>query len=197
MAQRSMRWFPGINLTAHSHFSRPPSDLHIVADRLGLKGIYGTNIFTKNMFLAGDRILCFELVTTAKNQWTLDAYFLALAEPSGYNIFRMFFLHLQAIYNVASLVFSWFAPANIWLTFSIIIDLLPSQTPPIYVFGTAAVTHWFNLVFKWIYLSFLALQVSLSHFLSWVFLTLTHLPQIVLAFGNRPKGEKFAYVATL
>ncbi len=36
-------------------------------------------------------------------------------------------------YNVFSLVFSWFALANIWLTFSIIIDLLPNQG--IVIFG--------------------------------------------------------------
>jgi hypothetical protein len=30
-------------------------------------------------------------------------------------------------YNIFSLIFSWFALANIWLTFSIIIDLVPSQ----------------------------------------------------------------------
>lgn len=29
------------------------------------------NIFTKNMFLAEDRILCFELVAKAGAQWTL------------------------------------------------------------------------------------------------------------------------------
>lgn len=106
----------------------------------------------------------------------------------------MFFFHIQALvsglyscdfwylgcsysaqYNVFSLIFSWFALANIWLTFSIIIDLLPSQgLDPL---GPAA-SHWFNLALKWIYLAFLALQ-------------------FVLALGNRPKGEKGAYVATL
>ena len=30
-----------------------------------MKGIYGMNIFTKNMFLAEDFILCFELVAKA------------------------------------------------------------------------------------------------------------------------------------
>jgi len=40
-------------------------------------------------------------------------------------------------YNVASLIFSWFALANLWLTFSIIIDLLPEQK--IFVFGTLEV----------------------------------------------------------
>ncbi|KIM33668.1 glycosyltransferase family 2 protein [Serendipita vermifera MAFF 305830] len=44
---------------------------HSMADRLGKKGIYGMNIFTKNMFLAEDRILCFELVAKANAQWTL------------------------------------------------------------------------------------------------------------------------------
>lgn len=45
--------------------------LYSVADRLGKKGIHGMNIFTKNMFLAEDRILCFELVAKANAQWTL------------------------------------------------------------------------------------------------------------------------------
>jgi len=44
---------------------------HSLADRLGDKGIYGMNIFTKNMFLAEDRILCFELVSKKNDRWTL------------------------------------------------------------------------------------------------------------------------------
>ncbi|KAJ7507757.1 glycosyltransferase family 2 protein [Mycena galericulata] len=185
---------------------------HSLADRLGQKGIYGMNIFTKNMFLAEDRILCFELVAKAGDRWTLTYVKPSKAETdvpetaveligqrrrwlngsfaasvyalvnffmfykSGHGIFRMFFLHVQAIYNIFSLIFSWFALANIWLTFSIIIDLLPSQN--IIIFGTADVTHWVNNAFKWIYLSFLALQ-------------------FVLALGNRPKGERAAYAITL
>ncbi|EMD40851.1 glycosyltransferase family 2 protein [Gelatoporia subvermispora B] len=185
---------------------------HSLADRLGPKGIYGMNIFTKNMFLAEDRILCFELVAKAGDRWTLTYVKPSKAETdvpesaaeligqrrrwlngsfaasvyalvnffklykSGHGIIRMFFFHVQAIYNIFSLVFSWFALANIWLTFSIIIDLLPTQN--IVIFGTADVTHWVNLVLKWIYLAFLCLQ-------------------FVLALGNRPKGERAAYVVTL
>lgn len=44
---------------------------HSLADRLGPKGIHGMNIFTKNMFLAEDRILCFELAAKAGDRWTL------------------------------------------------------------------------------------------------------------------------------
>ncbi|KAI0326691.1 glycosyltransferase family 2 protein [Cubamyces sp. BRFM 1775] len=185
---------------------------HSLADRLGPKGIYGMNIFTKNMFLAEDRILCFELVAKANDKWTLTYVKPSKAETdvpesaaeligqrrrwlngsfaasvyaivnffklykSGHGIIRMFFFHIQALYNIFSLVFSWFALANIWLTFAIIIDLLPGQG--IIFFGTATITHWVNLVLKWIYLAFLALQ-------------------FVLALGNRPKGERLTYNITL
>ena len=36
-------------------------------------------------------------------------------------------LNFLVQYNVFTLVFSWFALANLWLTFSIIIDLLPDE----------------------------------------------------------------------
>jgi chitin synthase len=39
---------------------------------LGKKGIDGMNIFKKNMFLAEDRILCFELVAKAGQKWHLS-----------------------------------------------------------------------------------------------------------------------------
>ncbi|KAF8913861.1 glycosyltransferase family 2 protein [Gymnopilus junonius] len=184
---------------------------HSLADRLGSKGIYGMNIFTKNMFLAEDRILCFELVAKAGDQWTLTYVKPSKAETdvpetaveligqrrrwlngsfaasvyalvhffafyrSGHGLIRMFFLHVQALYNIFSLVFSWFALANLWLTFSIIIDLLPNQS--IYLFGNADITHWVNLAFKWVYLAFLGLQ-------------------FILALGNRPKGERVPYAIT-
>lgn len=41
------------------------------ADHLGLKGIYGIDAFTKNMFSAEDRILCFELVAKVGDKWAL------------------------------------------------------------------------------------------------------------------------------
>ncbi|KZT13058.1 glycosyltransferase family 2 protein [Laetiporus sulphureus 93-53] len=185
---------------------------HSLADRLGPKGIYGMNIFTKNMFLAEDRILCFELVAKAGERWTLSYVKPSKAETdvpesapeligqrrrwlngsfaasvyglvnffklyrSGHGIIRMFWLHIQGLFNVFNLIFSWFALANMWLTFSIIIDLLPSDN--LVFFGTAEITHWINEVLKWIYLIFLTLQ-------------------FVLALGNRPKGERFAYTVTL
>jgi chitin synthase len=176
---------------------------HSLADRLGQKGIYGMNIFTKNMFLAEDRILCFELVAKANDRWTLTYVKPSKAETDVPETaveligqrrrwlngsfaasvvscsFEGDFTHTHLLlstpwstsssftnpvmassecfsstfklsyvctlwsvnfslpwfkYNIMSLVFSWFALANIWLTFSIIIDLLPSQH--IVIFGT-------------------------------------------------------------
>ncbi|GMF76920.1 unnamed protein product [Aspergillus oryzae] len=45
---------------------------HTLSKRLGKKGIEGMNIFKKNMFLAEDRILCFELVAKAGFKWHLS-----------------------------------------------------------------------------------------------------------------------------
>jgi len=163
------------------------------------------------MFLAEDRILCFELVAKKNDRWTLTYVKPSKAETdvpetaaeligqrrrwlngsfaasvyalvhfgsfykSGHGIIRMFFLHVQALYSFFNLIFSWFAIANLWLTFSIIIDLLPRQK--IYIFGNATATFWVNLGFKGIYSSALALQ-------------------FILALGNRPKGERIPYVIT-
>lgn len=44
---------------------------HTLSKILGKKGIEGMNIFKKNMFLAEDRILCFELVAKAGSKWHL------------------------------------------------------------------------------------------------------------------------------
>lgn len=185
---------------------------HTLADRLGKKGLNGMGIFTKNMFLAEDRILCFELVAKANDRWLLSYVRQAKGETdvpeqaaelisqrrrwlngsfaasvyatihffrfykSAHNPFRLLMFHVQALFNLFQLIFTWFALANLWLTFSIIIELLPHNG--IFLFGNEVVTHWVNLAFQWIYLGALALQ-------------------FVLALGNRPKGEQTTYVICL
>ena len=184
---------------------------HTLADRLGKKGLHGMGIFTKNMFLAEDRILCFELVAKAGDKWTLTyvkpskgetdvpegaaelisqrrrwlngsfaasiyslVHFFRIYK-SNHGIIRLFFLHIQAFYNIFNLLFSWFALANLWLTFSIIIDFLPTQLLKGDGSTVLLAFHWINLSLKWIYVFFVVLQ-------------------FVLALGNRPKGEKTTYV---
>lgn len=183
-----------------------------LADRLGDKGIKGMSIFRKNMFLAEDRILCFELFAKDGEKWKLTYVKHSRAETdvpeaaaeliaqrrrwlngsfaasvyalvnfwriyqSGHGFVRLFFFHIQSLFNALSLIFTWFSLANLWLTFSIIIDFLPSQG--IVITGNINIVHWFNQSMTWIYITFLVLQ-------------------FVLALGNRPKGERTAYTVTL
>ncbi|CAK7269390.1 Chitin synthase, class 3 [Sporothrix epigloea] len=193
---------------------------HTLSAILGKKGIEGMNIFKKNMFLAEDRILCFELVAKAGQKWTLSYIKAAKGETdvpegaaefigqrrrwlngsfaaslyslmhfgrlykSGHNLIRMFFLHLQLIYNITNVIFTWFSLASYWLTTSVIMDLV--GTPVVasnvsaehhgWPFGDTA-TPLINSILKYIYLAFVILQ-------------------FILALGNRPKGSKYTYVTS-
>ena len=187
---------------------------------LGKKGIEGMNIFKKNMFLAEDRILCFELVAKAGQKWHLSYIKAAKGETdvpegasefisqrrrwlngsfaaslyslmhfgrmykSGHNLIRMFFFHVQLIYNVLNVIFTWFSLSSYWLTTTVIMDLVGT---PVTSSATTAEHHgWpfgdtvtpvFNSVLKYIYLAFVILQ-------------------FILALGNRPKGSKYTYMTS-
>lgn len=135
----------------------------------------------------------------------------------------MIFFHLQGIvsrmafqllfslfsqYNVASLIFSWFALANLWLTFSIIIELLPSQSPAVNLFGTADIVSLsrFSLPISNDYRRTGSTRASNGYTLhssryrcvdTFCLGLRTNIVQFVLALGNRPKGEKITYAITL
>jgi chitin synthase len=103
---------------------------------------------------------------------------------SGHNILRMVFFHLQLIYNVITVIVTWFSLASYWLTTSIIMDLvgLPKTASSTnaeqhgWPFGDTA-TPIINTILKYLYLSFLLLQ-------------------FILALGNRPKGSRYTYIAS-
>lgn len=193
---------------------------HTLSKKLGKKGIDGMNIFKKNMFLAEDRILCFELVAKAGQKWHLTYIKAAKGETdvpegaaefisqrrrwlngsfaaslyslmhfgrmykSGHNLIRMFFFHIQLIYNFLNLVFTWFSLASYYLTTTVIMDLVGnpvvSTDPGLeyhgWPFGDTA-TPIINALLKYFYMAFVILQ-------------------FILALGNRPKGSKFTYVAS-
>lgn len=189
---------------------------HTLSKQLGKKGIEGMNIFKKNMFLAEDRILCFELVAKAGSKWHLSYVKASKGETdvpegaaefisqrrrwlngsfaagiyslmhfgrmykSGHNIIRMFFLHIQMLYNIFNTFLTWFSLASYWLTTTVIIDLVgtpsPSNGDTAFPFGRTA-TPIINTIVKYGYLAFLLLQ-------------------FILALGNRPKGSKFSYLAS-
>ena len=190
------------------------------------KGIENMNIFKKNMFLAEDRILCFELVAKAGSKWHLTYVKASKGETdvpegapefigqrrrwlngsfaasiyslmhfgrmykSSHNLIRMFFFHIQLLYNIFSVFLSWFSlgklsimrwrvslllttiTASFWLTTSVIMSLV--GTPGISNGGRAfpfgnTVTPIINTVLEYLYLGFILLQ-------------------FILALGNRPKG---------
>ncbi|KAK4456463.1 glycosyltransferase [Cladorrhinum samala] len=193
---------------------------HTLSAILGKKGIEGMNIFKKNMFLAEDRILCFELVAKAGQKWHLSYIKAAKGETdvpegapefisqrrrwlngsfaaslyalmhfgrmykSGHNILRMFFFHIQLIYNFLNLIFTWFSLSSYWLTTSVIMELVGTPVPSsnsssehhAWPFGDSA-TPIINAVLKYLYLAFVILQ-------------------FILALGNRPKGSKWTYITS-
>ncbi|KAF2718757.1 glycosyltransferase family 2 protein [Polychaeton citri CBS 116435] len=189
---------------------------HTLAKQLGPKGIEGMNIFKKNMFLAEDRILCFELVAKAGSKWHLTYVKASKGETdvpegaaefigqrrrwlngsfaagiyslmhfgrmyrSGHNILRMFFFHVQLIYNICTTTLAWFSLASFWLTTSVIIDLVgtpsSSNNQRAFPFGNS-VTPVFNTCVKYIYLAVVLLQ-------------------FILALGNRPKGSRWSYLVS-
>ncbi|KAH1474870.1 hypothetical protein KXW35_003597 [Aspergillus fumigatus] len=186
---------------------------HTLSKRLGKKGIEGMNIFKKNMFLAEDRILCFELMAKAGYKWHLTYVKASKGETdvpeaapeyisqrrrwlngsfaaslysimhfgriykSGHSFVRMFFLHIQMIYNCCQLIMTWFSLASYWLTSSVIMDLVGTPSShnkyKAWPFGNDA-SPIVNFFVKYGYLLVLMLQ-------------------FVLALGNRPKGTKLAY----
>ncbi|OOF93570.1 glycosyltransferase family 2 protein [Aspergillus carbonarius ITEM 5010] len=187
---------------------------HTLSKRLGKKGIDGMNIFKKNMFLAEDRILCFELVAKAGFKWHLSYVKASKGETdvpegaaefisqrrrwlngsfaaglysimhfgriyrSGHSIIRMFFLHIQMVYNVCQLIMTWFSLASYWLTSSVIMDLVgtpsTSNKEKGWPFGNEASPIVNNFV-KYGYVWVLVLQ-------------------FMMALGNRPKGVKIPYI---
>lgn len=193
---------------------------HTLASRLGKKGINGMNIFKKNMFLAEDRILCFEVTFKAKCKWHLTYVKASKAETdvpegvaefisqrrrwlngsfaasiysvihfgrvyrSGHNFLRMFFLHIQLIYNLITLTLSWFSLASYYLTTTIIVALAADPQ----AFGGSSdqksfpfdkdVSNIISLIVKYIYVCFVVLS-------------------FVLALGNRPRGSKWSYIVSI
>jgi chitin synthase len=193
---------------------------HTLSAILGKKGIEGMNIFKKNMFLAEDRILCFELVAKAGSKWHLTYIKAAKGETdvpegapefigqrrrwlngsfaasvysvmhfgrmykSGHNFVRMFFFHVQLLYNIFTVFLTWFSLASYWLTTTVIMDLVGLPEPASdtgsehhgWPFGDTA-TPIINTVLKYLYLGVLMMQ-------------------FVLALGNRPKGSRYTYIAS-
>ncbi|BFZ65301.1 Chitin synthase, class 2 [Saitoella coloradoensis] len=164
-------------------------------------------IFEANMYLAEDRILCFELVAKRKCAWVLHyvksayavtdvpdklpelisqrrrwlngSFFAAVYAlvhafsiwRSDHSIFRKLMFHVEFLYQFISMVFSWFALGNFFLTFVILTSSLADSSVN---FSPGKVLF---IIFEWLYAALIVMC-------------------FVLSMGNRPQGSKWAYTGT-
>ncbi|KAF9298668.1 Chitin synthase, class 1 [Linnemannia elongata] len=169
------------------------------------------NIFSANMYLAEDRILCFELVAKRGGQWLLKYVRSATGETdvpdsvpefisqrrrwlngsffaaiyalthstniwrSDHNFMRKLWFHIEFFYNFISIIFSWFALGNMYLTFYFLTRSLAD--PAIDPFGNGWGDRIYE-VMRYIY----------------IFLICT---QFICSMGNRPQGSKATYTMSM
>ncbi|CAH1762767.1 12811_t:CDS:2 [Entrophospora sp. SA101] len=171
------------------------------------------DIFTANMYLAEDRILCFELVAKRDDAWLLQYIKSAYAET-----------------DVPDTVAELISQRRRWLNGSFFAGVYAiCHTFAIWRSGHSKFRkillhiemfyQAYNLMFSWLglgnfYLTFYILGNSLTddevieglwsktagdiifNILRYVYLTLLII-QFILAMGNRPQGSKWAYIASI
>ncbi|OJI99293.1 hypothetical protein ASPVEDRAFT_148405 [Aspergillus versicolor CBS 583.65] len=96
---------------------------------------------------------------------------------SGHNIIRLFFLHIQMLYNLCQLIMTWFSLASYWLTSSVIMDLV----------GTPS-SHNREKGWPWGNEASPIVNTFVKYGYLWVLML-----QFILALGNRPKGVVIPY----
>ncbi|KAI8087289.1 chitin synthase 1 [Thamnidium elegans] len=170
-----------------------------------------TGLFEANMYLAEDRILCFELVAKKDERWLLQYVASAFGETdvpnqlpefisqrrrwlngsffagvyglihfrkiwnSGHGFSRTLLLMIEGIYNVISLIFSWFSVGNFFIAFYFITKSLSS--PNVDPFGN----EWGSRIFE-------IIKYAYAFLLFVIF---------ICSMGNRPQGSKFLFMTCL
>ncbi|GAA5809306.1 Chitin synthase, class 1 [Mucor flavus] len=175
------------------------------------EAINKTGLFEANMYLAEDRILCFELVAKKDERWLLQYVASAFGETdvpnqlpefisqrrrwlngsffagvyglihfgkiwnSGHGFSRTLLLMIEGIYNVISLIFSWFSVGNFFIAFYFITkSLSASNVDP---FGN----EWGSRIFE-------IIKYAYAFLLFVIF---------ICSMGNRPQGSKFLFMTCL
>lgn len=169
------------------------------------------DVFTANMYLAEDRILCWELVAKRGERWVLKyvkgctgetdvpdtvpefisqrrrwlngAFFAAVYSlvhfkqlwTTDHTISRKILLHIEFIYQLLQLLFTYFSLANFYLTFYFVAGGLAD--PTVDPFGHSIGKYIFT-VLRYI-------------------CTLLIATQFILSLGNRPQGAKKLYLTSM
>jgi len=168
----------------------------------------GADIFTANMYLAEDRILCWELVSkrggawilhyvksayavtdvpdqvpeliSQRRRWLNGSFFAAVHSTvhfhylyrSSHSFVRKAWIHVELIYQVFNLIFSWFALANYYIAFVILSEAM--EDPSFHIPGI----HIVNIVLTYFYVGLLLMC-------------------FILSLGNRPQGSKLGYTLAM
>jgi chitin synthase len=182
----------------------------------GESGLDGMNIFTKNMFLAEDRILCFELVVKAGQKWHLTYVKAAKGEtdvPEG----AAELIGQRRRWLNGSFAASIYAIMHFGRLYSSghgIIRLLFLHVQLAYNFLNLLFT-WFSLAAYYltttVIMDLVGTPQTTAEYHGWPFgdkatpvfnVTIRYIYiafvilQFILALGNRPKGSRYTYMAS-
>lgn len=193
---------------------------HSLADRLGDKGLHGMNIFTRNMFLAEDRILCFEITFKKNEKWHLQYVKASKAETDVPEEIDEFISQRRRWLNgsFAATLYSMMHFAQIYRTDHNLFRTLMFHIQLFYNFVNIFLT-WLSLAAFYLTVTvimslaarqhgtkgsddyvksfpFQALDGKVSEWIAlvlrFIYLVLL-LSSFILALGNRPKGSRFQY----
>ncbi|PYH90310.1 chitin synthase [Aspergillus ellipticus CBS 707.79] len=189
---------------------------HTLSKKLGKKGIEGMNIFKKNMFLAEDRILCFELVAKAGFKWHLCYVKASKAETDVPERAPEFISQRRRWLNgsFAAGLYAMMHFGRIYKSSHSLPRMFFLHIQAIYTFSNT-VMSWFSLSSYWLTTSVIMNLVGtpsasnknvgwpfgntatpkINTVLQYGYLGFLAL-QFILALGNRPKGAKLSYTAS-
>ncbi|KAK9459399.1 chitin synthase-domain-containing protein [Lipomyces oligophaga] len=187
---------------------------HTLAKRLGKKGLEGMNIFTKNMFLAEDRILCFEVTFKRNCKWHLAYVKAAKAETDVPDRAPEFISQRRRWLNgsFAASVYAIIHSARMYRSGHNILRLA--------MFHVQSLYNLINIFLSWISLASFYLTTTIvlqlaaepedgagqqtlpfpnqdankivSTVVGYLYIAMLVL-SFLLALGNRPKGSKYLY----
>ncbi|KAI9849938.1 MAG: Chitin synthase, class 2 [Sclerophora amabilis] len=187
---------------------------HTLSKQLGPKGIEGMNIFKKNMFLAEDRILCFELVAKAGSKWHLTYVKASKGETDVPEGAPEFISQRRRWLNgsFAASIYSLMHFGRMYKSGHNIVRMLFFHIQLLYNIFSVTLS-WFALAAFWLTTSVIMDLVGIpskgNHDHAWpfgndatpvvntvlkyIYLALVLL-QFILALGNRPKGSRWSYI---
>lgn len=196
------KYFKGEFLHQEAHIG---SDEEDDEKKLKEKNFQEAGIFTSNMYLAEDRILCFELVAKKNHNYVLRYVNEAKAETDVPDKIDEFVLQRRrwlngSLFAAAYAVFHW---TNIWKSDHSLIRKLFFQLEFYYQLVTLLVS-WFSLASFFLVFRILTanlgakdMNFEIGKYLSVVFLWFyvgSVVCTFVLSFGNTPRGTKKFYL---